>query len=95
MFLNPFKRLFSKRRYINVTIFENRFILQIFFVCFVFVAECSFEEADLCGWSNIGGDNFDWTRDNAGTSSLGTGPRIDHTYGTAAGMLNLYIDIIS
>ena len=33
----------------------------------------------------MGGDNFDWTRDNGGTSSLGTGPRTDHTYGTAAG----------
>ena len=32
------------------------------------------------------GDNFDWTRDNAGTTSSGTGPKFDHTYGTAAGM---------
>ena len=56
-----------------------------FHACCLSVAECSFEESDLCGWSNIAGDNFDWTRDNAGTSSLGTGPRIDHTYGTAAG----------
>ena len=31
------------------------------------------------------GDNFDWKRDNAGTSSSGTGPKFDHTYGTAQG----------
>jgi len=39
----------------------------------------------------MNGDNFDWTRDNAGTSSFGTGPRNDHTYGTAAGNIILVL----
>jgi hypothetical protein len=46
---------------------------------------CTFEEPSICGWSNIAGDNYDWTRDNAGTSSSGTGPLQDHTYGTGKG----------
>ncbi|XP_047128245.1 MAM and LDL-receptor class A domain-containing protein 1 isoform X1 [Hydra vulgaris] len=54
-------------------------------------AECTFEDPDLCGWTNIGGDDFDWTRDNAGTSSSGTGPQNDNTFGTAAGYY-MYIE---
>ena len=45
------------------------------------------------------GDNFDWMRDNAGTSTSRTGPRNDHTYGTANGNIftfpyMFYSDII-
>ncbi|XP_057298293.1 MAM and LDL-receptor class A domain-containing protein 2-like isoform X2 [Hydractinia symbiolongicarpus] len=54
-------------------------------------ASCTFEDPKLCGWSNMPGDNFDWTRDNAGTSSSGTGPPFDHTYQTAAGFY-MYIE---
>ncbi|EDO47787.1 predicted protein [Nematostella vectensis] len=44
--------------------------------------ECTFEDTQLCGWSNVHGDNFDWTRANGRTASFGTGPSNDHTYGT-------------
>ena len=47
-------------------------------------AECTFEDPNLCGWTNTIGDDFDWIRANAGKSWL-TGPKFDHTYGTAAG----------
>jgi len=45
---------------------------------------CDFEKG-LCGYSNVGGDDFDWTRDNGGTPSTRTGPHNDHTTNTAAG----------
>lgn len=57
-------------------------------------AECTFEDPNLCGWTNMKGDNFDWTRDNAGTGTYGTGPSNDHTYGTAAGYY-MYIEASS
>ena len=49
--------------------------------------QCSFENPNLCGWSNVQGDNFDWTRSNGFTSSSGTGPSVDHTSGTSNGEL--------
>ena len=49
------------------------------------VAECTFEDVNLCGWTNIHGDNFDWTRASGSTASVGTGPSADHTYGTNQG----------
>ena len=48
---------------------------------------CDFEDTTLCGWSNRRGDQFDWTRGNQGTPSLGTGPSTDHTTGTSQGEL--------
>ncbi|CAH3118157.1 unnamed protein product [Pocillopora meandrina] len=56
--------------------------------------QCSFEDQKLCGWKNINGDNFDWTRANGLTASLGTGPSLDHTTGTANGYY-LYIETSS
>ena len=47
---------------------------------------CDFE-TDMCKWSNIRGDEFDWRRDSGGTPSLGTGPSTDHTTGTRNGLL--------
>lgn len=47
--------------------------------------ECTFEDPQLCGWTNTKGDNFDWTRANGRTASYGTGPSSDHTYGTNTG----------
>jgi len=38
------------------------------------------------GWTNEGGDDMDWTVDAGGTGSSGTGPAVDHTLGTAAGI---------
>ena len=42
-------------------------------------------ETGFGSWSNVGGDNIDWTRDSGGTPSSGTGPTVDHTTGTASG----------
>ena len=47
---------------------------------------CDFEDTTLCRWTNVRGDNFDWTRASRGTPSLGTGPATDHTTGTGQGL---------
>ena len=49
--------------------------------------QCDYE-TDMCGWTNSPGDDFDWSRDSAGTPSLGTGPTTDHTTGTKNGELS-------
>jgi len=36
-------------------------------------------------WTNPGGDDIDWTIDEDATTSLGTGPAVDHTTGLATG----------
>ena len=54
------------------------------------LAECTFEDPNLCGWTNIHGDNFDWTRSSGSTVSLGTGPSADHTYGTNQGTVSTH-----
>ncbi|XP_072014818.1 MAM and LDL-receptor class A domain-containing protein 1-like [Amphiura filiformis] len=58
---------------------------------------CDFEgsgSGSICGWSQDPGDDFDWTLDQAGTGSAGTGPSFDHTTGTAAGWY-MYIETSS
>jgi len=52
--------------------------------------QCSFEDTNLCGWKNVHGDNFDWTRANGYTASVGTGPSFDHTTGTSNGVCFLH-----
>jgi agmatine/peptidylarginine deiminase len=42
-------------------------------------------ESDFGNYSNVSGDDFDWTRDSGGTPSTGTGPSVDHTTGTSSG----------
>ena len=42
-------------------------------------------ESDFGDWSNVAYDDYDWTRDQGGTVSTGTGPDVDHTLGTATG----------
>ena len=42
-------------------------------------------EVGFGSWSNVGGDNIDWTRDSGGTPSTGTGPIVDNTTGSANG----------
>ncbi len=37
------------------------------------------------GWTNVTGDNSNWSVDVGGTPSTATGPSVDHTLGTAAG----------
>ena len=54
------------------------------FICFR-AAFCDFEDSNLCGYQQDVNDNFDWTRQRGRTSSIGTGPPNDHTYGTSQG----------
>lgn len=49
------------------------------------VRSCDFEDTKICGYTQAKTDNFDWTRANGVTTSQGTGPTNDHTYGTAQG----------
>ena len=52
-------------------------------------ATCSTNPGSACTlsaeWSNATDDDIDWTVDNGGTPSSGTGPAVDHTTGTASG----------
>ena len=48
------------------------------------VHSCDFE-ANVCSYTEDKTDNFDWTRNSRGTSTVGTGPPSDHTYGTVNG----------
>lgn len=50
---------------------------------------CSFEAADICGYQNSYDttDKFNWLRSNGPTTSIGTGPVADHTYGTVYGKI--------
>ena len=48
------------------------------------INNCTFESG-LCSWTNLKGDQFDWTRSKGGTASWNTGPAIDHTLGTNKG----------
>eukprot|EP00057_Strongylocentrotus_purpuratus_P001199 XP_001196354.2 PREDICTED: MAM and LDL-receptor class A domain-containing protein 1 isoform X1 [Strongylocentrotus purpuratus] len=45
---------------------------------------CNFE-IDLCYWEQLTTDEFDWRRNQGDTSSEGTGPDVDHTFGTDEG----------
>ena len=47
----------------------------------VLSGDCSFD-TDLCGWTNVQGDQFDWTRNRGGTPTGGTGPSGDHSSGS-------------
>jgi len=40
--------------------------------------DCTFENGS-CGWTNVGGDIFDWTLLMGKTPSRETGPATDHT----------------
>ncbi|XP_048242313.1 MAM and LDL-receptor class A domain-containing protein 1-like isoform X2 [Haliotis rufescens] len=53
--------------------------------------KCNFETNDICGFTQDHSDTFDWTRMRGSTSSSGTGPASDHTYGTMSGYY-MYIE---
>ena len=61
------------------------------FVCVIIIAvECTFEyflgsPSSTCGWTHDSSADFYWTRSSGRTSSYGTGPSFDHTYGTKSG----------
>lgn len=46
--------------------------------------KCDFE-IDWCGYEQAIDDIFDWTRQSGPTRSYGSGPKVDHTTGTAEG----------
>lgn len=48
-------------------------------------ASCDFE-LNLCGWSQMRTDVFDWVTKSGDTPSIATGPHYDHTLKTASGM---------
>lgn len=45
---------------------------------------CNFEQG-LCGYSNVQGDEFDWTRSQGLSPSFYTGPNVDHTTNSGSG----------
>lgn len=48
---------------------------------------CDFENG-LCTLKQATADTFDWSRARGKTTSVGTGPQTDHTFGTAEGKFN-------
>ena len=52
--------------------------------CLDYVERCDFE-TDICNWIQDDTDDFNWAYTSGGTSTIGTGPRLDHTLGTSAG----------
>lgn len=49
---------------------------------------CDFEDQNVCGYTQDKTDDFDWVKDNGGTTTRGTGPSVDHTYGTKDGNMS-------
>ena len=43
---------------------------------------CSFGDNNLCGWSNLNSDDYDWSTNKGETRTTDTGPSSDHTLGT-------------
>ena len=49
--------------------------------------DCNFETG-MCTWTNVlQGDDFDWLRASGSTTSINTGPSIDHTTNSSGGKL--------
>lgn len=57
-------------------------------------AVCTFQDARICGFTQSTTDDFDWIRNSGKTGSSGTGPSVDHTYGTPSGYY-MYIETSS
>ncbi|XP_071486325.1 MAM and LDL-receptor class A domain-containing protein 1-like [Diadema antillarum] len=55
--------------------------------------DCDFENG-WCQYTQAQDDNFDWVRQQGSTGSVGTGPSVDHTTGTANGYY-VYIETSS
>jgi len=52
-------------------------------VILLFADQCTFEDLKACSFTQMNGDDFDWTSQSMNTGSANTGPSFDHTYGTA------------
>lgn len=61
--------------------------------CSNYVERCDFE-TDICNWIQDDSDDFNWEHQSGGTSTIGTGPRLDHTLGTTRGNY-IYIETSS
>ena len=59
-------------------------IMCINYVHYYLSGECTFEDADLCGWAIKNNGAVDWKRMTGHTAGK-QGPQIDHTYGTPNG----------
>lgn len=51
---------------------------------------CDFE-VDRCGYEVMPGYPLQWYRDHNGTSSLSTGPSLDHTTASGKGQSTIYL----
>lgn len=49
---------------------------------------CGFESRSICGYKQDTTDQFNWTWKSGRTSTVGTGPTNDHTYGTSRGNIS-------
>ena len=49
------------------------------------IGDCDFEHRDFCSWEQESSDRFDWIIGSGTTSSVFTGPSIDHTTQTNGG----------
>ena len=47
---------------------------------------CDFQPDDLCNYQQASTDDFDWTQGSGSTLTPGTGPIVDHTFGTSSGL---------
>jgi hypothetical protein len=45
---------------------------------------CDFQ-VGLCSWRNVEDDDGDWIVSSNGTGNMGSGPSVDHTYGSGYG----------
>lgn len=61
--------------------------------CNSYKERCNFE-TDICNWQQDIGDRFDWSWKQGTTSTSGTGPNFDHTYGNSTGHY-IYIETSS
>ena len=52
---------------------------------------CTFEDPNVCSYTQATGDDFDWIRKNGKATSITTGPTLDHTYGSSDGMLKVLL----
>ncbi|CAF1593620.1 unnamed protein product, partial [Adineta ricciae] len=46
---------------------------------------CDFEGPDICSWTQMKDDTFDWLLQSGATDSFGTGPTVDHTTNSPQG----------
>jgi len=51
---------------------------------------CTFESPVLCNFKQDATDDFDWSQRSGSTSTSGTGPTDDHTYGSPVGKTSSY-----